>query len=320
MKYDAFISYRRENGFLMAQVLHDRLKERGYTCFLDLEEERTGDFNVRLVDSIAQSAYFILVLPKNALNRCKDEGDWVRLEILAAVRNHIPIIPVMYDGFSWPKVWHKDIPEEIRQLKYQQGVSMSQAYLSAMIDKIVGYMSDVTPNLPEVTGLPKDTVDVMNTALKHPENMERVCMAFHAGAEWCRETDKVELLLAFMEHKIPVQVILNSPEAADVVCSHMRQPLKDYLSLEECAKKWASRQGQFPGLLQVRISDIPLLHRIYLVQNKDGSGLANVKYYTYGNYRPTKDCRCCFDAQMPEFKLYTEEFDYLWENARVPAE
>lgn len=29
--YDAFISYRRENGFLMAQVIYDRLKERGDT-------------------------------------------------------------------------------------------------------------------------------------------------------------------------------------------------------------------------------------------------------------------------------------------------
>ena len=29
MKYDGFISYRRENGFLMAQVIHDRLLERG---------------------------------------------------------------------------------------------------------------------------------------------------------------------------------------------------------------------------------------------------------------------------------------------------
>lgn len=29
MQYDAFISYRRENGFLMAQVIRDRLEEKG---------------------------------------------------------------------------------------------------------------------------------------------------------------------------------------------------------------------------------------------------------------------------------------------------
>lgn len=28
MQYDAFISYRRENGFLMAQVIRDRLEEK----------------------------------------------------------------------------------------------------------------------------------------------------------------------------------------------------------------------------------------------------------------------------------------------------
>lgn len=44
-RYDALISYRRENGFLMAQVIYDRLKNRGIQCFFDLEEWRSGKFD-----------------------------------------------------------------------------------------------------------------------------------------------------------------------------------------------------------------------------------------------------------------------------------
>ena len=67
--YDAFISYRRDNGFLMAQVIYDRLKERGINCFLDLEELRSGKFDEKILVAIQQAHTFILILPRNALDR-----------------------------------------------------------------------------------------------------------------------------------------------------------------------------------------------------------------------------------------------------------
>lgn len=38
IRYDAFISYKRGNGFLMARVIYNRLKDQGIQCFFDLEE------------------------------------------------------------------------------------------------------------------------------------------------------------------------------------------------------------------------------------------------------------------------------------------
>jgi len=142
MKYDAFISYRRENGFLMAQVIHDRLEEKGLRCFLDLEELRSGQFDEKIYVAIQEAHSFILILPKNALNRCSNGDDWVRKEILAAVKYNKTIIPVMYDGFKWPRKWDERIPPEIRRLENTNGVSGTQEYLSAMIDKIISYMPD----------------------------------------------------------------------------------------------------------------------------------------------------------------------------------
>ena len=80
--YDAFISYRRENGFLMAQVIYDRLKERGIQCFFDLQELRSGKFDEKILVAIREAHTFILILPKDALNRCVNEDFWALLEVL----------------------------------------------------------------------------------------------------------------------------------------------------------------------------------------------------------------------------------------------
>lgn len=153
MKYDAFVSYRRENGFLMAQVIRDRLEERGVHCFLDLEELRSGHFDEKILFAIQEAHTFILILPKNALTRCANDDDWVRKEILEAVRCHKVIIPVMYDGFKWPKKWNENIPNEIINLERMNGVSGTQEYLPAMIEKIISYMpqSEVSTKLKSKT-------------------------------------------------------------------------------------------------------------------------------------------------------------------------
>ena len=321
MKYDAFISYRRENGFLMAQVIRDRLKDRGISCFLDLEEDKSGKFDDNLLSAIDDAPNFILILPKNALNRCVNADDWVRREVLAAIQGGKTIIPVMYDGFHWPKKWHPDIPEELRQLQYHQGVSMSKEYLSAMIDKIISYMTGLpaqplrTSSAAQRRTVAQETAEFFAEETKDSDNIVFVDMAFHSGSAWRRDTVMVDILSDLVQKGVSLRVIINSAAAAELVCSHMRQPLKKYAGFDQCIAEWMEIAAAYPQAVQVRIADVPLLHRTYLVRKKDGSGGVNVKYYTYGNFKPNNDFRRSFDAQDPEYRIYAEEFDYLWEAA-----
>ena len=320
MHFDAFISYRRENGFLMAQIIRERLKEMGITCFLDLEEDRSGNFNENLLAAIADAPNFILILPKNALNRCKNEDDWVRKEILAAAAGNKTIIPVMYDGFKWPAKWDPGIPEQIRQLQYQQGVSMSQEYLSAMIEKIASYMTDVQvrPRKEAQTASDRDSHSgsaFFEKWIHNNPDVQSVCMAFHAGSEWRRDAKKVSLLTEMIRRKVQLRILVNSGKAANFMCSHMKQPLKKYVEIDDCVSDWLELAELYPDSVEVRVSEIPIMHRIYLVCNGDDSGIINVKYYTYGNYMPEKDFRLSFSAETPEFRIYREEFEYLWEQA-----
>ena len=117
-KYDIFISYRRDGGESTAKILRDKLSELGYQVFFDVESLRSGDFNTRLYTVIEECQDFLLVLSPGALDRCRNEDDWVRLEIEHALETGKNVIPVMLRGFSFPQV----LPESIDALRYKNGV------------------------------------------------------------------------------------------------------------------------------------------------------------------------------------------------------
>ena len=58
MQYDIFISYRREGGDMLAHILYERLTEKGYTVFQDIEVLRSGKFNTELYEKIKAAKIF----------------------------------------------------------------------------------------------------------------------------------------------------------------------------------------------------------------------------------------------------------------------
>lgn len=77
----------------------------------------------------------MIILSKNALNRCSNEDDWVRREIETAINSGCKIIPINPDGSfdGWPS----SIPESIKVLTKQEisAVSMGSLFEKS-IDKI----------------------------------------------------------------------------------------------------------------------------------------------------------------------------------------
>ena len=71
MKYDVFISYRRGNGFFLAQIIKEYLAKRKINSFLDIEELHSGKFDKEILDAIKDTPNFILILTKGALARTK---------------------------------------------------------------------------------------------------------------------------------------------------------------------------------------------------------------------------------------------------------
>lgn len=311
MKYDVFISYRRKNGFEMAQLIRDRLKAKGLECFLDTEELHSGKFSEEIIDAIKGSKNFLAVLPKNALDRCVNEDDWVRTEIMTAIEEKINIIPVIYPDFKWPKRLFDKLPKEIVNLQYQQGVPASQDYFSSMIEKIISYLKDVKLKPVTKTGsLYYESSRFIGDKACSTNGLISVDMAFHSGSEWRRNNDMVNTLNMLQQMGCRLRVLVNTPKAAEIVCKHMRMPNKKYIPFKDSIKEWCELAQQYPNM-EVRALDIPLLHRLYVVRGEN-DGSASVKYYSYGNYIAEKDYRREFEYDDAGYALYADEFDYLW--------
>lgn len=135
--YTVFLSYRRDGAFETASLIAEKLRAAGYEVFLDVESLRSGKFNEQLYAVIEQCSDFILILPEGGLDRCANELDWVRLEILYALKHHKNIVPVMLKGFVWPET----MPEGLQGLNEFQSVAAGgYDYFDASMDKLKSYL------------------------------------------------------------------------------------------------------------------------------------------------------------------------------------
>ena len=98
MKYDIFISYRREGGKEFARSIKYELESKGYSVFLDFDELTDGVFDERILEAIKEAPVFLFILSQHSLERCVNEDDWVRREIEYAYSLDKHIIPINKDG------------------------------------------------------------------------------------------------------------------------------------------------------------------------------------------------------------------------------
>lgn len=160
MKYDIFISYRRDGGDTLAQLIYDRLTGRGYRVFLDIESLRSGKFNEKLLNVIEESNDVIVILPPNALDRCKNPGDWLFREVSHAIQCEKNLVPIMMKGFSWPE----EMPEGIEELANYNGIADSKNYFDAVIDKLTTILVSQPATLKDMAA--KNTTNPISHKIK----------------------------------------------------------------------------------------------------------------------------------------------------------
>lgn len=136
-KYDIFISYRREDGAQYARILQLELGKRGYRVFLDYEELTDGVFGDNIKEAIREAPIFMMVLSPRYLDRCCNEGDWVREEIMLAISMQKHFIPINPDSaFNGIPV---NIPEKIKLVvsTHQHSEVNFGQLLGESLDKVV---------------------------------------------------------------------------------------------------------------------------------------------------------------------------------------
>lgn len=107
-----FVSYRRADSRHFAGRLRDRLIERfgSNAVFMDVDTIRPGANFVSAIEQAVDACEIMLVvigpawlsIGQDGKRRIDDPGDYVAMEIAAALRRSIPILPVLIDGASMP--------------------------------------------------------------------------------------------------------------------------------------------------------------------------------------------------------------------------
>lgn len=124
-----FITYRREDSIDVTGRIYDRLCQHfgKENVFKDVDSIPLGvDFRKHLGDSVGQCDVLLTVIGRQWLTgdkgkrRLDDLRDFVRIEMEAALKRDIPVVPVLVQGSSMPGL--EDLPEILQSLVYRNGI------------------------------------------------------------------------------------------------------------------------------------------------------------------------------------------------------
>lgn len=145
-----FISYRREDSGGHAGRLYDRLQARfggEHKLFWDVETLQAGDdFPMRIRETVASCCVLIAVIGKNWLSaadeqgqpKLRNAGDWVSIEIRAALKRNISIIPVLVGGAVMPR--SHELPRGLARLADRHALQIHDANFDQGMNQLIDWL------------------------------------------------------------------------------------------------------------------------------------------------------------------------------------
>src|SRR6516225_4057296 len=126
------ISYRRDDSAGITGRIFDRLVARygGDSVFRDVDNIPLGvDFREHINTVLAQTDMTLVVVGKRWFGplprrqrRIDDPADPVRVEVETALRNGMPVVPVLVEGAAMPNV--AQLPDALKDLVYRNGLQI----------------------------------------------------------------------------------------------------------------------------------------------------------------------------------------------------
>lgn len=140
MKYDVFISYRREGGTHQADALESKLllKRKGCRVFLDRSEIRGEDWKKKIDESIRESCNFVVIISKGCFPHKGEGTDNFLLEIDQALRMGKNVIPVYYDGMDYECI--KDYLAGIEGFHNRNHIVFNNNNTDGSVDQIIKFL------------------------------------------------------------------------------------------------------------------------------------------------------------------------------------
>lgn len=146
-----FICYRRDGSAGHAGRLYDRLSAHFGVgrVFRDFDLIPAGEDFARAIEAAVNSCEVLLALiDRNWLTRCDaagrrlldEPGDYIRLEIAAALRRNVRVIPVLVQGAGVPNP--EDLPPELSELPRRQARVLSEEGWAQDVARLIAEIED----------------------------------------------------------------------------------------------------------------------------------------------------------------------------------
>ena len=324
-RYDAFISYRRTD-LHTAEVIRMKLEARGIHCFMDKHAITGGEeWEKMLYDNIQAAPNFICILTDNAMKQAVQlsksrKKDYFRREIEKALgyrQEGKKILSVLCNEYRFPDTWDEGMPNKLRQLQNLQAIEFVDKEMDASIERIINDMIKLSPTAQK-SEYRLDGEGFVEDVLRSDWSVTNGCFMFHAGADWFKEVPRRDLLDKLIRSGVKIKVLLNTEAAAMTLAQHMTHPKLRYTPFDESISDWKSFRDENPDKVEVRISQIPILRRMYMFLGDDPKqAIMRVSYYTYNSSDVQKNCCQILSVEHDAeyFALYKNEFEYLWNNA-----
>lgn len=148
MKYDIFISYKRDGGAEKAELLRSELIRRGFRksrIFMDTYSLGEGRISDNLELAIRNSDNIIVAITKGCFDGIKEDGNWMR-EISLAMSLGKRIIPVYFDGIQ--EINPEDLPESIKDFPKENAVLYVHQYAKASFDYLCSFLTRRPIHIP----------------------------------------------------------------------------------------------------------------------------------------------------------------------------
>jgi hypothetical protein len=143
-----FISYRRQDSANAGRVYDLLEREFGRDLlFMDVDAIELGvDFLKAISAEVAKCDVLLAIIGPGWLDASDEEGnrrlnnknDFVRIEIAAALKRDIPVIPLLFDGTPIPT--EDRLPKDLKALVLRNGISVRHASFHRDTDKLISFL------------------------------------------------------------------------------------------------------------------------------------------------------------------------------------
>ena len=147
-----FISYRREDSSGFAGRLADDLSEvfGPDSIFMDVTGIAPGiDFRKTIEQKVGECAAAVVVIGPSWIGdadgtaRLQNPTDFVRLEVAAALKRDIQVIPVLVDGATMPAAG--ELPPDVEPIVWRNAVELRHSRWDADLQVLIGALEKVLP-------------------------------------------------------------------------------------------------------------------------------------------------------------------------------